>query len=160
MLERVEMLVEYAKKLKNKNAGVVTDITDRRERDQKFFLGYENFQKDLAMKIKVYQEDLEKFLTLAKNSISSFNPKLLPMENIPKDEALTALYVTLFELLYEQPADEFEWPVFKKLALDQESGDFQKRLAQFDVKSLSSEQAMQLKQVKSNDFTKLAEFDD
>jgi len=160
MLERVEGLIEYAKKLKTKNATVVTDITDRREKDQKFFLGYENYQRDLDMKIKVYSEDLEKFLTMARNAISSFNPKKLPTVGISKDEGVLALYVLLFELLYEQPAADFDWTVFKKLALAEESEDFQKRLAQFDIATLDNEKAIELKRCKDNDFSRLAEFDD
>lgn len=59
---------------------MVNDITDRREKDQKFFLGFENFQRDLTMKIKAYQEDLDKFLVLARNAISNFQvtPLLSP----------------------------------------------------------------------------------
>jgi hypothetical protein len=70
------------------------------------------------------------------------------------------LYKLLFELLYNQPPEDFEWAAFKKTALSDESEDFQKRLAQFDIRTLSSERAMELKKVKSKDFSHLKEFDD
>jgi len=51
-------------------------------------MGFELFKEDLEIKIKVYKEDLGKFLISTRNAISSFKPQGLRALAVSTSEEL------------------------------------------------------------------------
>ena len=52
---------------------MISQITNDRNNANQFIMGFENLKEDLEIKIRVYNEDLGRFSTMAKTAISSFD---------------------------------------------------------------------------------------
>jgi len=88
MLNRVIQFIEYSHELMMKNQIIVTKVTRDRNSANSFLMGFELFKEDLEIKIKVYKEDLGKFLISTRNAISSFKPQGLRALAVSTSEEL------------------------------------------------------------------------
>jgi len=154
MLNRVCKFIDHSRAIMQKNQKDVTLVRNDRNKANDFLMGFSLYKEDIEKHVKRYKTDLDEDMGNAKAAISSLNLndlKTLPVES-DKNPQLKQIFLTLFELLYQEEPHEFKWKVFKDIALGSEAEDFQKRLAQFDFKQMDSGMAIKLKNAKDQSF--------
>ncbi|KAL4459710.1 hypothetical protein ABPG73_002244 [Tetrahymena malaccensis] len=107
-------------------------------------------------KIKQLLQTQTKLVDSLQNSIreivSKINPYELGILNVKGKQPLEELFELLFEILYSEPKEKFQWKEFKYIALLSEDGsaDFLYRLANFDMKQLNQAQLENIKKNKDS----------
>ncbi|KAL4475587.1 hypothetical protein ABPG72_009276 [Tetrahymena utriculariae] len=107
-------------------------------------------------KIKQLLQTQNKLVDSLQNSIreivSKINPYELGILNVKGKQPLEELFELLFEILYSEPKEKFQWKEFKYTALLSEDGsaDFLYRLANFDMKQLNQTQLENIKKNKDS----------
>lgn len=67
--------------------------------------------------IKAKQKVLESINTGLKESVTKVNPKKLAKLPYNTEPILKEVFSTFYHILYNEPAQSFDWPTFVKLAL-------------------------------------------
>ena len=80
------------------------------------------------------KREVDKLQNLAKSRLDTIKFKTLP--KVKRDRETEALFEFFFVYLYREPRKDFDYDSFIKFALKKNVGEFKKRLALFEVRSL------------------------
>ena len=75
------------------------------------------YLKSKDEEIKAKNKILESINTGMKESVTKINPEKLSKLPYEKEPILKDVFSTLYHILYNEPAEKFDWSTFKKLAL-------------------------------------------
>lgn len=95
--------------------------------------------------LKGYEDSREKYYNLAKKSVSSMNTAEL--KKLGNSGEVRNLFSFLFEILYQQSSGgkSFNDAEFRRVALGREAGDFESRLATFDIRKIQKDSSLKQK---------------
>lgn len=102
---------------------------------------------------------VESIISGLKETVSKIKPSDLAELPVDKERSLQNTFKMLFKVLYSEKDSNFVWKDFKSKALKFEDGeDFQSRLANINVRMISKDDYLTIKQLKGDpEFEKLCE---
>ena len=131
-----------------KYTNINNQINSKTKKDSKIYR-YAEKKENVISKDK---KEVEKFLDLAKARLDTIKFKTL--SKVKRDSEVYNLFKFFYTFLYNEDSSNFDYSEFVKFALKKNVGEFKKRLAMFEVRTIGQKGLDELEEVnyKFNNF--------